>query len=292
MMKGNVLSALGLSKLLLIALEEHKPAASRRRRALLWERPTTPFAHFARREYALPEETLSDFGWAISFYPELMRYFDLYLVNQGQPRRDFLVCTHGSRDAACGKFGYQLYDRLKELAAVDPQLCVWRVSHIGNHVFAPTMVELPTGIFWGNLSDDIALQVVERGGDVAQMRRHYCGWSGAARGFAQAAEREVFLREGWSWLDRPRTVEVIAQDPRESPQWAEVRITFDEGADKPCVYTARVEVSHYIETMSSTEDAHPRPYAQYSVTQLERVQSHFLEANVGAYGVDRYGENK
>jgi len=272
-MSGHIVHAMGLSQLLLMAPDSRETAVNRRR-ALVWERPSTPFAHFTRREYLLPEETLTDFGYAMSFRPEQLPQFDGYVVNAGCALRDFLICTHGSRDAACGQFGYRLYDKLRRLTASNPQVRIWRSSHFGGHVFAPTMVELPAGIFWGNLYDDRAEQVLERRGDVTQLRRHYRGWSGAARGFAQAAEREMLMREGWRWLDTARTVQVTAQDPAERPEWAEVQIAYGKRDGHLPLYTSHVAVSHYVETLASTGQTMPRAFAQYVVTPRSEAPTH------------------
>ena len=202
-------------------------------------------------------------SYAISFRPEQLPQFDRYLVNEGLALQDFLIYTHGSRDAACGQFGYRLYDRLRRLATSNPQLRIWRVSHFGGHVFAPTMIELPAGIFWGNLYNDRAEQVVARRGDVTQLRLHYRGWSGAARGFAQAAEREMLMCEGWHWIDTARTVQVTAQDPAEHPEWAEVQIACGKGYGHQHLYSAHVAVSHYVKTIASTGQTMPHAFARY-----------------------------
>jgi hypothetical protein len=257
--------------------------AMHRRRALVWERPTTPFAHFARREYLLPEEALTDFGYAMSFRPEQLPGCDCYLVNEGLALRDFLICTHGSRDAACGQFGYRLHDKLRRLTASNSQVRIWRSSHIGGHVFAPTMVELPAGIFWGNLYDDRDEQVVERHGDVTQLRLHYRGWSGAARGFAQAAEREMLMREGWGWLDTARTVQVTAQGPAEHPEWAEVQIAYGKRYGHQHLYTAHVAMSHYVETIASTGQTMPRAFitTAHRGQNSPHPQGHFDQPGTG-----------
>ncbi|HYG60048.1 MAG TPA: sucrase ferredoxin, partial [Symbiobacteriaceae bacterium] len=68
-------------------------------------------------------------------------------VGQRPAIRDMLVCTHGSTDAACGRFGYPLYETLRRRYA-GPGLRVWRVSHIGGHRFAPTLLDFPEGRCW------------------------------------------------------------------------------------------------------------------------------------------------
>ncbi len=279
-LKADLVRTPTLSNILLVATDRTAPSCNHRR-ALVWDRSSPQAAHFTRREYLLPDEALADFGWAVSFRPEWLPQFEPYRVNQSHLLRDFLVCTHGTRDAACGKFGYRLYDQLKSLTAGDPHWRVWRASHLGGHVFAPTMLELPAGVFWGNLSDDTAEQVVRRRGDVSRLRLHYRGWSGAKPGFAQAAEREMLLRRGWSWLDLARVVEVTAQDQAQPPQWAQVRIAFAEADGSQSAYTAQVEVSHYLETIDSTGQTLARPYAQYAVRQLNREQLQLLEESTG-----------
>ncbi len=270
-MGGHLLHAMGLSSFLFIA-PDRRETANNRRRALVWERPSTPFARFTRREYLLPEQTLTDFGEAMCFRPEELPQFDCYLAHEEPSQQDFLVCTHGSRDAACGQFGYRLYDRLTQLTASNPQVRIWRSSHFGGHVFAPTMIELPAGIFWGNLYEDRAEQVVERRGEVAQLRLHYRGWTGAARGFAQAAEREMLMCEGWNWLETPRTVQVTAQDPADPPAWAEVQIAYDKGDGHQHLYTAHVAMSHHVETIASTGQTTPHAFAQYVVKQISETR--------------------
>lgn len=67
---------------------------------------------------------------------------------EGNPVSDLvLVCTNGSRDRCCAKFGLPLYRALAERA---PQL-VWRSSHLGGHRFAPVVAWLPHGIFYGRI---------------------------------------------------------------------------------------------------------------------------------------------
>lgn len=59
----------------------------------------------------------------------------------------YLVCTNGKRDPCCAKFGLPLYSGL---AALAPGL-TWQVSHVGGHRFAPNLVCLPHGIYYGRV---------------------------------------------------------------------------------------------------------------------------------------------
>lgn len=80
------------------------------------------------------------------------------------------------------------------------QLRVWRCSHFGSHQLAPTLVDLPEGRCWGHLEPEVLELLVKRNEPVAGLRQFYRGWAGLTQ-FEQIAEREIWIREGWDWLD-------------------------------------------------------------------------------------------
>lgn len=59
----------------------------------------------------------------------------------------FLVCTHGRHDACCAERGRPLAQALRRAA---PGL-TWEVSHVGGDRFAPNVVVLPHGLYYGRL---------------------------------------------------------------------------------------------------------------------------------------------
>lgn len=257
-------SVMGISNLVL-TVPEKETTVDGMKRILIWERPTSLFAKYIRYEYLLPDWVLEDFCWALAFDADQLMQFDKFLVDHERPMRDFLVCTHGSRDAACGKYGYKLYSELKALSHRQSDVQVWRSSHFGGHVFAPTMIELPAAIYWGNLDKYPVQNIVNRAGNIAGIKSVFRGWSGAPAGFAQAADREMVLTGGWHWLAVPRQIKVIEQDRSEKPRWATVQIvTLQE------VILLTVEISHHIETLSSSKGGAIKKYPQYRVTRLER----------------------
>lgn len=116
----------------------------------------------------------------------------------GRPEpAEVLLCGHGARDGCCGRLGTRL-----ALAAAGawPGVRVRRCSHTGGHRFAPTGFTLPDGRSWGYLDAALLDAIVRRSGP-PPLRGHYRG-STALDSWGQVAERELFERAGWAWLDQ------------------------------------------------------------------------------------------
>jgi hypothetical protein len=73
------------------------------------------------------------------------------------PQPLLLVCTHGVHDVCCALRGRPV---AQTLASRWPDL-VWECSHIGGDRFAPNVVVLPDGFYYGNLDPDSAMATVE-----------------------------------------------------------------------------------------------------------------------------------
>jgi hypothetical protein len=76
--------------------------------------------------------------------------------NESEPI--LLVCTHGVHDTCCALRGRPV---AASLAKRWPD-AVWECSHIGGDRFAPNVVVLPDGFYYGNLDPDIAVDVVDQ----------------------------------------------------------------------------------------------------------------------------------
>jgi hypothetical protein len=119
----------------------------------------------------------------------------------------FLVCTHGKHDACCAERGRPLCKALHDVAPEH----TWEVSHIGGDRFAPNVLVLPEGLYYGRLSPVDAAAFVEtvRAGrlDLEHLRGR-CAFPFAL----QAAE--VFWRRetGETAAGRPQVLEQVHDD--------------------------------------------------------------------------------
>ena len=130
-------------------------------------------------------------------------------------RPTWLMCTHGARDACCGRFGEAALHAAQGLrdqaqrtphAASFPQ--VWRCSHLSGHRFAPTLLALPEGRMWGFLDEAALRALADPAGPPPPLRRHYRGWC-ALPPYAQAAERDLYAAHGAAWRSAEVAVEPL-----------------------------------------------------------------------------------
>ncbi len=136
--------------------------------------------------------------------------------------QDILVCTHGMRDKCCAQFGQPFFREAKQQASQGhlPNMRIWQVSHMGGHRFAPTAISLPDGRYYGRLSLAVLSAIATRSGPIEQLRSVYRGW-GMLPPALQVLERQLFLSEGWSWLDNQITYQLItAPEPNTTDQGA------------------------------------------------------------------------
>ena len=98
-------------------------------------------------------------------------------------------CTHGTVDVACARFGYPLYRYLRDgFGGEEGGVRVWRASHFGGHVFAPTLIDLPSGLYWAYVTPAQARPLIERSGTAGAgfARRGRGRFSRSARGSGPA----------------------------------------------------------------------------------------------------------
>lgn len=219
------------------------PAAGDERRVVLYRRPAGPagagapaagFSGYERIERRTDAATVVD--EAIRLVTAAPRQADPQV-----PGGDVLICTHGRRDACCGRQGTALVMEV----ATDPDLAaagfrVSRTSHTGGHRFAPTAILLPEGTMWAFLDADLMTRIVARQGPVDAVLDHYRGSTGIGSPALQAVERAAFAEVGWDWLGWQRwgeqlddgRVRVIGQAP-DGARWAWVASVEDRARPVP-----------------------------------------------------------
>jgi hypothetical protein len=267
-------------------------------RILYYRKPAEFFAQYEQQEYLVPETAAIQLAIAllnqIIQEPNELDQFRTY--QQLSQTRDILVCTHGNVDAACAKFGYPIYKQLRDRYAqeLSGQLRVWRCSHFGGHQFAPTLIDLPIGQYWGHLESTVLDQLIYRQGDVRRLRSCYRGWAGLGK-FEQMLDRELWMQEGWQWLTYPRKGQVIDQDQgrlqrlqpifdaipvrlrmwldrhKNPPQWAKVQIqSLPPDHHNLIQYEATIEASNPVmSALQSQPSLQLKLVPQYHITQLK-----------------------
>ena len=238
--------------------------------AILLRRPADPFfAFYQKEEYSVPEGELVPLVEALSG-PEGPSRFARYGEDTSDVR-EVLVCTHGSHDVCCGRFGHPLYKELRQeyAAASEGRLRVWRTSHLGGHRFAPNLIDLPEGRYWGRMRPEDLENFVTRNGSASDLREFYRGWAGLSGEFEQIAEGEAFAREGWGWAEYPKAGEVIEVD--EDGERAEVRIEYRTPDGASGAYEVTVEATGSVMTQLNSGTEALQEARQYGVSRLERV---------------------
>jgi hypothetical protein len=124
----------------LIFIKQHRPAGA------------TGLAFFV----ALSHETGSHlYHFHLDDYEGLLK-LDLSDLLSGDPGPHpnlqeggvILVCTNGKRDRCCAREGPAVYQVLAKIAGDR----AWQCTHLGGHRFAPTLLTLPDGAFYGRLT--------------------------------------------------------------------------------------------------------------------------------------------
>ncbi|MFK7695558.1 sucrase ferredoxin [Paenibacillus sp. HJGM_3] len=258
------LSAKGHSCKTLIFTSDTNRSPAGTHRVLLYRKPAAPLVQFDKQEYVVPAEQVGDL---IQAYIERrsMEEFQPYEQMTGHVR-DLFVCTHGSHDACCGKFGYGAYRELERYAGQSGgELRAWRVSHIGGHRFAPTAIDLPEGRYWGRLTAGAIEAIVSRQEPAAEVLRFVRGW-GAMNTAEQLVEREIFAKEGWAWTTYLRSAE--SEGLEDGSTRVHIKYRTADGSVSGA-YTAVVRETASIEVYGCEYEA-PRAYPQYNVEAFSK----------------------
>ncbi|ARV57374.1 sucrase ferredoxin [Nostocales cyanobacterium HT-58-2] len=145
--------------------------------------------------------------------------------------RDILVCTHGSHDRCCARYGNPFYFHATSIVSNLElgNIRIWKSSHFGGHRFAPTAIDFPDGRYYGALDQESFQSILTRTGDITFLKKVYRGW-GILPNSIQVLERELILRYGWDWFNYKVAGEIIKQNLDENMVLVELNVEKPDGS--------------------------------------------------------------
>ncbi|MDB9374744.1 sucrase ferredoxin [Nodularia sphaerocarpa] len=186
--------------------------------------------------------------------------------------RDILVCTHGSHDQCCARYGSPFYFQASGIIA-DLELDnvrIWKSSHFGGHRFAPTAIDLPDGRYYGVLNPESFRSILTRTGDIQSLRKVYRGW-GILPTSVQILERELMLHHGWNWFNYKVAGKIIEQSLDNNTILAE--LSFEDLSGSLFIYQAKLvrDQTRTLEIKGSCNAKENSVFVKYAVESIGLV---------------------
>jgi hypothetical protein len=178
------------------------------RSVIIYRRSTQEFCQ-GYDQYEFAVDGLQDAAIAIqNFFEQRCGHSML-----GNRTPDLLICTHGSHDQCCARYGNPFYAAAQKVVQTMPanDIRVWRSSHFGGHRFAPTAITFPDGRYYARLDTSALKSILMQTGNIDQLRSHYRGW-GLLPNALQVMEQELLQRHGWNWYKFPIAHKILMSD--------------------------------------------------------------------------------
>jgi (2Fe-2S) ferredoxin len=175
------------------------------------------------------------------------------------------VCTHGKHDTCCAILGRPLAAALQAAAPEE----TWECSHVGGDRFAPNLVVLPEGLYFGRVDPDTAKEFVAGlvGGRIPleafRGRSSLSGPAQAASYFA-AVEHQDDRIDAFTVASSQESSEAVPG----APAWT-VRLAADSGHVDVTVQR-RMSTEPYLLTCHSER---PQAYPVYELVELAAVKA-------------------
>jgi hypothetical protein len=253
---------------ILLIYSDRLPAVSYTR-CLIFEQNSGLTNGYIKKELHLPH--LEDVA------PGIKDYLDgkslRFALEDENCSRDILVCTHGSHDRCCAKYGNVFYRQAWEIVTELSlkQTRIWQTTHFGGHRFAPTIIDFPEGRYYGRLDRESFISILTKTGDIQALKRIYRGscilpWA------VQFLERELIFDRGWNWFTYKISGRIMEQNEDESFNRVEVKF---ENADREVnTYQADVvqDETHPLYLRGSCHNEESCLVPQYTLKNLLKVQ--------------------
>lgn len=183
--------------------------------------------------------------------------------------RDILVCTHGSHDKCCARYGNPFYFYAQNTIAQLgwENVRIWRSSHIGGHRFAPTIIDLPDGRYYGFLDQDLFKSILTRTGDIQCLNKAYRGW-GILPIPLQILEKELIFHYGWDWFNYKVAGKILEQSLDNNTVLAELTFEKTTGALYTCQAKLVKDEAKTLEIKSSCNAKQASVMVNYTVASL------------------------
>lgn len=218
--------------------------------------------NYLKLEFLIPNDMLSAVVEQVVSSPNPEVLFPNYRVLNKHDSRDYFICTHGERDHCCGHWGLELYRLLRQ----DPRLQanrlrVFSCTHIGGHRYAPTLFEVPTMTFWGQVNDEVVWQIMLRSENFSKISKYYRGISLYKSPLLQIAEREILKLIGWEWFQLASRAMHLQEN--------QVTVTWSN----PNMEKLLVEIvkSLPVSLVASCGDGTQKSFPQYLVDKVQRI---------------------
>jgi hypothetical protein len=209
-----------------LLISNHERRHMSQAKVIIYDRPQAQFLNNYTR-YEVNVASLEEVSHVISEF--LNQTLPATAKEQSQIK-DVFVCTHGSHDQCCARYGIPFYRRAIAMLADFglSNVRIWQTSHFGGHRFAPTAITFPDGRYYGGLTVEFLYNLLTQTGDFKEIVHCYRGWSGLPPEL-QVLERDLMLQQGWKYFHSPKAYQILYQSPDKSWTHATFAIQNSDG---------------------------------------------------------------
>jgi hypothetical protein len=179
---------------------------------------------------------------------------------------DLLICTHGSHDQCCARYGNPFYNEAKQLVKTIPgrDIRVWRSSHFGGHRFAPTALTFPDGRCYARLDVSALRSILSRTGDINfLLQSTYRGW-GILPEPLQIMEQTILQQFGWKAMSWPVAYQINQQLKARLQYSIDGEIMTGDG-------DLSLDTDRTVKLLGSCHAENPSVYPKYKLDRLEII---------------------